>query len=69
MIHGYAQGSICGPTFWNTIYDDLLDITLPEDCGKQAFTDNQAHRQQLVQIFVLPTWGIHAEDVVMIYRQ
>ena len=40
MTKGCIQGSVCGPTFWNLILDDLLNIDLPEGCYIQAFADD-----------------------------
>lgn len=37
---GCVQGSVCGPTFWNLIADELLNINLPEGCHIQAFADD-----------------------------
>ena len=40
MTRGCVQGSVCGPTFWNLILDELLETTLPEGCHIQAFADD-----------------------------
>ena len=37
---GCVQGSVCGPTFWNIIIDELLDTQLPDGCHIQAFADD-----------------------------
>lgn len=37
---GCVQGSVCGPTFWNIILDELLETSLPEGCHIQAFADD-----------------------------
>ena len=37
---GCVQGSVCGPTFWNLIADDLLSIRMPDGCHIQAFADD-----------------------------
>ena len=37
---GCVQGSVCGPTFWNIIVDELLDLHLPDGCHTQAFADD-----------------------------
>ena len=40
MTKGCVQGSVCGPTFWNIILDELLETPLPEGCYIQAFADD-----------------------------
>ena len=41
MTKGCIQGSICGPTFWNLILDELLiDIQLPPNYHIQAYADD-----------------------------
>ena len=40
MTKGCVQGSVCGPTFWNLILDELLDLELPEGCYLQAYADD-----------------------------
>lgn len=40
MTRGCIQGSVCGPTFWNIILDELLETSLPEGCHIQAFADD-----------------------------
>ena len=40
MTRGCVQGSVCGPTFWNLILDELLETTFPEGCHFQAFADD-----------------------------
>ena len=40
MTKGCVQGSVCGPTFWNLILDDLLDVPLPYGCHIQAYADD-----------------------------
>lgn len=40
MSRGCVQGSVCGPTFWNVILDDLLERQLPRGCHLQAYADN-----------------------------
>ena len=40
MTKGCIQGSVCGPTFWNLILDELLDVTLPPGCHIQAYADD-----------------------------
>ena len=40
MTRGCVQGSVCGPTFWNVILDELLETPLPEGCHIQAFADD-----------------------------
>lgn len=37
---GCVQGSVCGPTFWNLILDDLLERQLPEGVSIQAYADD-----------------------------
>ena len=37
---GCPQGSTGGPSFWNILYDDLLNITLPNGCELIAFADD-----------------------------
>lgn len=40
MTLGCIQGSVCGPTFWNIILDELLEVRLPENCHIQAYADD-----------------------------
>ena len=40
LTKGCIQGSVCGPTFWNVVIDELLDIRLPPGCHIQAFADD-----------------------------
>ena len=40
MSRGCIQGSVCGPTMWNIIIDELLDIKLPDNCHIQAYADD-----------------------------
>ncbi|KAI5644777.1 c2 domain-containing protein [Phthorimaea operculella] len=40
MSRGCIQGSVCGPTFWNLILDELLQTKLPDNCHLQAFADD-----------------------------
>ena len=40
MTRGCIQGSVCGPTFWNLILDELLETPMPEGCHIQAFADD-----------------------------
>ena len=40
MTKGCIQGSVCGPTFWNLVLDDLLEKSLPSGCYIQAFADD-----------------------------
>ncbi|CAK1544678.1 unnamed protein product [Leptosia nina] len=40
MSRGCVQGSVCGPTMWNLIMDELLDIDLPTGCHIQAYADD-----------------------------
>lgn len=40
MTKGCVQGSVCGPTFWNIILDQIFDLALPNDCYLQAFADD-----------------------------
>ena len=40
MTKGCIQGSVCGPTFWNLILDELLDVKLPPGCHIQAYADD-----------------------------
>ena len=40
MTRGCVQGSVCGPTFWNLVLDELLELPLPEGCHIQAFADD-----------------------------
>lgn len=39
---GAAQGSILGPDLWNMIYDDILQIEMPDDTHLVAFADDVA---------------------------
>lgn len=40
MSRGCIQGSVCGPTMWNLILDELLDLPLPPNCHIQAYADD-----------------------------
>ena len=40
MTKGCIQGSVCGPTFWNLVLDELLSIPLPDGVHIQAFADD-----------------------------
>ena len=40
MSKGCVQGSVCGPTFWNLILDDLLGKQFPNGVHIQAFADD-----------------------------
>ena len=40
MTKGCIQGSVCGPTFWNLILDELLELELPSGCYIQAYADD-----------------------------
>ena len=40
MTKGCIQGSVCGPTFWNLVLDELLDVQLPDGCYVQAYADD-----------------------------
>lgn len=40
MTRGCVQGSVCGPTLWNLILDDLLFTKLPDGCRLQAYADD-----------------------------
>lgn len=40
MTKGCIQGSVCGPTLWNLILDDLLNKELPTGCYMQAYADD-----------------------------
>jgi ribonuclease HI len=40
MTKGCVQGSVCGPTFWNVVLDDVFNVELPAGCEIQAFADD-----------------------------
>lgn len=40
MTKGCIQGSVCGPTFWNLIVEELLAVSLPRNVHIQAFADD-----------------------------
>lgn len=40
LSRGCIQGSVCGPSLWNLILDDLLLIDLPSGCHLQAYADD-----------------------------
>lgn len=40
MTRGCVQGSVCGPTLWNLILDELLLLNLPKGCYIQAYADD-----------------------------
>lgn len=40
MTRGCIQGSVCGPTLWNLLLDELLLSELPSGCHLQAYADD-----------------------------
>ncbi|KAL0891775.1 hypothetical protein ABMA27_015042 [Loxostege sticticalis] len=52
MSRGCVQGSVCGPTFWNVILDDLLEQQLPQGCHLQAYADDV-----LLALESITSWG------------
>lgn len=40
MTRGCIQGSVCGPTLWNLILDQLFLCELPPGCHLQAYADD-----------------------------
>lgn len=50
---GCVQGSVCGPTLWNLILDDLLYSKLPDGCQLQAYADDVlliTHHKEISQL-------------------
>ena len=40
ITRGCPQGSASGPGFWNILYDEVLQISLPDGCELTAFADD-----------------------------
>ena len=40
LSRGCPQGAKCSPLLWNILYDNLLQLRLPNDCYIQAFADD-----------------------------
>ena len=40
ISRGCIQGSVCGPTLWNILLDELFEHQLPNGCRLQAFADD-----------------------------
>jgi hypothetical protein len=40
LSKGCVQGYVCGPTFWNLILDELIEIGIPDGCYIQALADD-----------------------------
>ena len=40
VTRGCPQGSACGPSFWNILYDEVFELRLPANCELVAFADD-----------------------------
>src|SRR5690606_35511953 len=40
VTKGCPQGSICGPSLWNILYDEILETDMPHGCSLIAFADD-----------------------------
>ena len=40
VTRGCPQGSACGPGFWNILYDEVLQLEMPNNCELTSFADD-----------------------------
>ncbi|XP_063832729.1 uncharacterized protein LOC135081874 [Ostrinia nubilalis] len=72
MTRGCIQGSVCGPSFWNIILDELFERELPSGCKLQAYADDvllictakdlsQLERNTNTALEIITAWGESAK--------